>query len=88
MIQGILAASLVAAAAEYQFRPFHNAAPVWDYWYLLALPICAAIAVVYKCVRCKEMSRVPREALVLAFFMSAVLVMVAVALAMLVWVTE
>jgi hypothetical protein len=87
MIEGILAATLVAAA-EYQFRPFRTAAPVWDYWYLLALPICAAIAVVYKCVRCKEMSRVPREALVLTFFMSAVLVVVAALLAMLVWVTE
>ncbi|MFI5380073.1 MAG: hypothetical protein ACHRHE_12310 [Tepidisphaerales bacterium] len=76
------------AAAQYHFRPFQTAAPVWDYWYLQVLPICAAIAVVYKCVRCREMSRVPREAAILTFFMSAVLVVVAIALAMLVWVTE
>ncbi len=87
MTPGILAATLVATT-EYHFRPFHTAAPLWDYWYLLTLPICAAIAVVYKCVRCREMSRVPREALVLTFFMSAVLVVVAAVLAMMVWVTE
>ena len=84
----ILLATKLLAAAEYQFRSFQTAAPVWNYWYLLAIPICAAIAVVYKCVRCREMSRVPREALILTFFMTAVLVMVALALAMLVWSTE
>ena len=38
---------------------------VWDIWYLLALPIIAALSIVYKSIRCHEMKRVPREAAVI-----------------------
>ena len=30
-------------------------------WPILLVPLCAAVAVVYKSIRCKDMSRVPRE---------------------------
>jgi hypothetical protein len=36
--------------------------PAWDVWYLLALPLCAAVSVVYKSIRCRSMRKVPREA--------------------------
>ncbi len=43
-------------------RLFLEPLPVWDQWYLLALPLCAGVAIVYKSIRCKSMSRLPREA--------------------------
>jgi hypothetical protein len=74
-------AAAAAAKAEYEFLPFRTPAPVWDHWYLLAIPLTLGIAVVYKCVRCDSMKRVPREALVLFAFIIAVLVAAAGALA-------
>jgi hypothetical protein len=44
------------------YRPFLDPLPVWDYWYLLILPLCIAVAVVYKSMKCRTMSRVPIEA--------------------------
>ena len=31
-------------AAEETFRPFWQPLPVWDYWYLLLLPLCVGVA--------------------------------------------
>jgi hypothetical protein len=36
--------------------------PAWDVWYLLALPLCAAVSIVYKSIRCRSMRKVPVEA--------------------------
>jgi hypothetical protein len=36
--------------------------PAWNVWYLLALPLCAAVSIVYKSIRCRSMRKVPREA--------------------------
>jgi hypothetical protein len=58
--------------------------PVWDYWYLLALPLCLGISIVYKSIRCDTMRRVPREALVLCVFILVVMGLAAGALAALV----
>jgi len=47
---------------------FHGSLPIWArpwIWPLLLLPLCAAVSVVYKCIRCKTMSRVPIESTVL-----------------------
>jgi len=44
---------------------FFDPLPIWArpwIWPLLLLPLCLAVAVVYKCVRCRDMSSVPREA--------------------------
>ena len=45
------------------YRPFLDPLPVWQdtRWPLLLLPLCVAVSVVYKSMRCKSMSRVPRE---------------------------
>ena len=44
---------------------FFDPLPIWVkpwFWPLLLLPLCLAVAVVYKCVRCNDMDSVPREA--------------------------
>jgi hypothetical protein len=58
--------------------------PIWDrnwLWALLLVPLCAAVAVVYKSIRCSQMSRVPREALVLFITIVAGMIVAAAALA-------
>jgi hypothetical protein len=47
------------------FRPFWQPLPTWDYWYLLLLPLCVGISVVYKSIKCRTMRQVPREAAVI-----------------------
>jgi membrane protein YdbS with pleckstrin-like domain len=69
------------AEATYQYEPFKKPLPVWNYWYLLLLPLCLGIAVVYKSIRCESMRRVPKEALALFAFIIVVLVLAAGALA-------
>jgi hypothetical protein len=46
-------------------HPFIQPLPIWDYWYLLLLPLCAGISIVYKSIRCRSMRSVPREAAVI-----------------------
>ena len=44
------------------YTPFMQPLPAWDVWYLLALPLCAGVSVVYKSIRCRSMRKVPIEA--------------------------
>ena len=48
------------------YVPFVSPLPVWDVWYLTLLPLCAAVAVVYKTVKCREVSDIPLEAAAVA----------------------
>ena len=48
--------------ATLAYTPFMQPLPAWDVWYLLALPLCAAVSIVYKSIRCRSMRKVPREA--------------------------
>jgi hypothetical protein len=51
--------------ADVQYVPFVYPLPIWVspwIWPLLLLPLCLAVAIVYKGVRCNRMSLVPREA--------------------------
>jgi hypothetical protein len=41
------------------YRAFLDPMPLWGYWYLLLLPLCVAVAVVYKSVKCATMREVP-----------------------------
>lgn len=66
------------------YRPFLDPLPIWVrhwIWPLLLLPLCLAVSVVYKSVRCKQMSRVPREATVLFITIVVGMVVTAAALA-------
>ncbi|HZN66234.1 MAG TPA: hypothetical protein VFB66_13170 [Tepidisphaeraceae bacterium] len=45
-----------------RYVPFLYPVPAWHVWYLLAVPLCAAVAIVYKSIRCRSMKKVPKEA--------------------------
>ena len=50
------------------FTPFLDPLPIWSpdwLWAVLLIPLCAAVAVVYKTIKCGTISRIGREALVL-----------------------
>lgn len=53
------------AAQSESFRLFWQPLPLWDYWYVLLLPLCAGVSIVYKSIKCREMNQVPREAAVI-----------------------
>jgi len=53
---------LAQDTAARAFEPFRQPLPVWDYWYLLLIPLCVGISIVYKSIKCREMRQVPREA--------------------------
>ena len=64
--------------------------PAWSnsVWPWLLLPLCVAIDIVYKCIRCRSMSSVPREAAVLTVWIVAGMGLAALALAGLVEILE
>ena len=70
------------------YVPFLKPLPVWDYWYLLILPLTAGVSIVYKSVKCRTMKQVPREAAVIAFWILAAMIGAAVGLALIVRLTE
>ena len=84
----LLLAAPSLAAAEESFRPFWQPLPVWDYWYLLLLPLCAGVSIVYKAIKCRDMKQVPREAAVIFVMIILGMVLAAVALLLLVRVME
>jgi hypothetical protein len=43
------------------WKPFLTTMPLWDYWPMLALPLCLGVAVVYKTTKCHDPRDVPRE---------------------------
>jgi hypothetical protein len=47
------------------YRAFIDPLPMWDTWYLLLLPLCLGVSIVYKSTKCGRMSRVPWEATVI-----------------------
>jgi hypothetical protein len=65
------------------YVPFIYPLPIWTahwIWPLLLLPLCLAVSVVYKGVRCRKVSRVPREAT--GLFITIVLGMILTAAAL------
>jgi hypothetical protein len=83
----LLLAQATDAAAP-AFRPFWQPLPVWDYWYLLLLPLCLGVSIVYKSLKCREMRQVPREAAVIFVMILLGMVTAAAGLLMLVWLME
>ena len=68
------------------YRPFLDPLPVWPnyIWPWLVVPLCAAVAIVYKSIRCKPMTRVPREAAGLTVIILLGLIAAAIVLAVIV----
>ena len=55
--------------ADYSYsHPFLQPLPVWDQWYLLMLPLCIAVSVVYKAIKCQSMKKVPMQAAIITAF--------------------
>jgi hypothetical protein len=44
------------------YQLFLDPLPVWNYWPWLLLPLVVGVSVVYKSIKCRSMSTVPREA--------------------------
>jgi hypothetical protein len=54
---------LTPLLALMNYRPFVSPLPVWNYWWVLLLPLCLAVSIVYKSIKCPSMKMVPRQAL-------------------------
>ncbi len=55
--------------------------PLWDYWYVLMLPLCLGVAIVYKAIRLDDMRQVPRQSAVIFLWILAGMVLAAAVLA-------
>ena len=66
-------------------QPFHEPLPIDRYWIVLLLPMVVAISVVYKTIKIKDLSQLPRQATSLAFH---IIMFMTLAAAMLWLVTE
>ena len=78
----------LVAAVHLGYTPFMQPLPAWGVWYLLALPLCAGVSVVYKSIRCRSMRKVPFEAAAATGWILLGLIAAAVVLAAVVWVME
>lgn len=47
---------------SYAWRPFVTPMPVWDYWFWTLVPLCLAVAVVYKASKVERLSDLPKSA--------------------------
>jgi hypothetical protein len=84
-----LAEDAAAAAAPYRYtRPFLQPLPVWNYWPWLLVPLAIAVAVVYKSIKCRRVSQVPKEAAVLTLWILGGMVVAAGVLAVMVKLIE
>lgn len=72
------------------WTPFLEPLPIWSnaVWPWMLIPLAAAISIVYKSVKCRSISQVPREASVIFVTILAGMVAAAAALAVVVHVLE
>lgn len=64
----------IAEQAEQAYRysrPFIQPMPVWDYWPWLMLPLLMGVALVYKGIKCSDVSEVPWEAVKMVLWIIA-----------------
>lgn len=61
-----------------EWKPFLTPAPVWDYWYLLLIPLVIGVSIVYKSIKCAKVSQIPREAAAIAIYILLAMVALAV----------
>lgn len=64
-------------------QPFLQPLPAWNYWYLLLLPLCLGVSIVYKSIKCSSMKQVPLAAIEISFWILLGMVGAAAVLAML-----
>lgn len=64
------------------YVPFLYPLPgAWNWWWALLFPLCAALAIVYKSIKCASMKQVPLEAAVIFVWIIGGLAACAVVLA-------
>lgn len=63
---------------------FARPMPIWNYWYLLMLPLCMGVALVYKAIRLDDMQQVLKQAMVIFVWILGGMGLAAVVLAVLV----
>jgi hypothetical protein len=57
------------AGGAYQWRPFLDPLQgIWNVWYLLLVPLCAGVAVVWKSIKCETVAKIPGQAAQLLFW--------------------
>lgn len=56
------------------YRPFVTPLPVWDYWVWLLIPLCVAVSIVYKTIKCRYVRQIPREALFITLWIIAAMI--------------
>ncbi len=66
------------------YIPFRDAIPIHDYWVWLIIPLCLAVAIVYKTVRAEDSDRLAKDAIIAAAWILAGLAGGAAALALVV----
>lgn len=91
MLPSFIPTLLQAEPAEpYVYKLFLTPLPIWhdNAWPWLLLPLCIAIAVVYKSIKCHSMKQVPKEAAVLSVWIVAGMGIAAIALGLLVEMLE
>lgn len=82
VVSGAMGISLVAAPGQYHYTPFVQPLyGAWDYWYLLLLPLCLGVSIVYKSIKCRTMREVPWQAAMTFFWILGGIVVAALALA-------
>lgn len=67
------------------YVPFVSPLPLWDVWYLLLLPLCLGVSLVYKAVELDDMRRLSRQTLVNSLWIVLGMVGGAIVLAGIVW---
>jgi len=77
-------AGMGAGSGSVPYRPFVSPLPLWDYWYLLILPLCLAVAIVYKAMKLPDMKQVPRQSLLITLWIVVGMSIAAAALVVLV----
>jgi prolipoprotein diacylglyceryltransferase len=73
--------NVLLASEAPRYVPLVSPLPLWDHWYLLLIPLCIAVAIVYKSIKCRTMDQVPREASVLTAWIIGGMIVAAVVLA-------
>jgi hypothetical protein len=67
------------------YQLFLSPLPLWDVWYLLIVPLCAGIAIVYKSAKCHGPGDVAKESTLVALWILLAMVGAAIGLMFLSW---
>jgi hypothetical protein len=66
------------------YTPFVTPLPIWDWWLVTLIPLCLGVAIVYKAMKTDDLSKLPKQSLLIALWIVGGMGAAAVALAILV----